>query len=88
MSYLINAGAGREKDTLELRLDGPIGTFAEMKTSEHADRAMVPVVRADSIVDEDVFLFKIDTQGFDHYVLEGAKNLFEKHTVRQVIFGT
>lgn len=85
MSYLINAGAGNKRGHMDLALKGDLGSFAPVKAFENVKKASVPVLRVDSVIDEDVYLFKIDTQGFDHFVLEGATGLFEKHTVRQII---
>ena len=39
----------------------------------------------DDLIKEDVYLFKIDTQGYEKFVLEGSKDLFENYVVRQVI---
>ena len=57
-----------------------------MEVLEKKQRRKVPVVRVDDVVAEDVFLLKIDTQGFDSFVLQGCEKLFHHHIVRQVIF--
>ena len=85
-SYLINAGAGATRSILSLSLDGAGGSFVSLAGNEQSQKAEVPVVRIDEIISEDVFLFKIDTQGYDHFVLEGARDLFQNHVVRQIIF--
>lgn len=46
----------------------------------------VNVVRIDEIIQEDVYLLKVDAQGYDHFVLEGASGVFQDYTVREVIF--
>ena len=45
----------------------------------------VKVVRIDDIIRDDVYMLKVDTQGFDQFVLEGASKLLKNHVVRQVI---
>jgi FkbM family methyltransferase len=86
MSYLINAGAGASNVSMEMSLDGPAGSFVGIAGNADSEKTTVPVFRVDHIINEDVFLFKVDTQGFDHFVLEGASNIFKNHAVRQVIF--
>eukprot|EP00531_Pseudo-nitzschia_arenysensis_P015411 CAMPEP_0116125812 /NCGR_PEP_ID=MMETSP0329-20121206/6005_1 /TAXON_ID=697910 /ORGANISM="Pseudo-nitzschia arenysensis, Strain B593" /LENGTH=352 /DNA_ID=CAMNT_0003619867 /DNA_START=184 /DNA_END=1242 /DNA_ORIENTATION=- len=85
-SYLINAGAGSTKGIVKFASQGPVSTIvADEALNEKQTITEVPVVRVDSIIDEDIYLFKIDTQGYDQYVLEGASKIFENHVVRQVI---
>ena len=45
----------------------------------------VKVVRIDDIIRDDVYMLKVDTQGFDQFVLEGASKLLKNHVVGQVI---
>lgn len=85
-SYLLHAGAGANETELQFNLEKNLGTFVNIDAFKNSAKAWVPVVPIDSIVDEDIFMYKIDTQGFDHYVLEGSKRLFARHTVRQLIF--
>ena len=46
----------------------------------------VPVVRLDDIVDEDVWILKSDTQGFDCHVLLGAEKLLRRRVVQYITF--
>ena len=88
-SYLINAGAGKESGTLTLSAGveklGALSTFNGNLTKGKSTKEVVSIVRIDDIIDEDVYLFKIDTQGFDQMVLEGSQRLFENRVVKQVI---
>ncbi|XP_024390896.1 uncharacterized protein [Physcomitrium patens] len=45
----------------------------------------VEVTRLDSIVDEDVLLMKIDTEGYEVNVFAGAKNLLSEHRVHHIL---
>jgi FkbM family methyltransferase len=85
VSYLLHAGAGSERANLELSLEGPGGSFAKLDGNQKAEKATVPVVRVDDIISDDVFLFKIDTQGYDYNVLLGSSKLFQNFAVRQVV---
>jgi FkbM family methyltransferase len=87
-SYLFHAGVGATRTELEISVNphAPLSTFADLEVNKDGEKAKVPVLPIDLVIDEDVFLFKIDTQGFEHFVLEGAKKLFENHVVRQLIF--
>jgi FkbM family methyltransferase len=67
--------------------------------SERADRLMglnsgfgrrriletVDVTMLDSIVDEDVLLIKIDTEGYEANVFAGAKNLLSQHRIHHIL---
>lgn len=84
-SYLINAAVGKEPATLELNIHGPVSSIVKVKGLNGRQTSQVKVVKMDDFIKEDVYLFKIDTQGFEKFVLEGAKDLFKNHVVRQVI---
>jgi len=84
-SYLINAAAGNKQSIMSLMLKGmgsSLTKSAKMMTMKSLD---VKMVRIDDIIREDIYLLKVDTQGFDQYVIEGASELFKHHVVRQVI---
>jgi FkbM family methyltransferase len=85
-SYLFHAGVGATRTELGIFVNAQVSTFADIEVNKNRKKVKVPVLPIDLVIDEDVFLFKIDTQGFDHFVLEGAKKLFENHVVRQVVF--
>lgn len=85
VSYLINAGAGEVDSEMVLHLNGPMSTFSNFtKDSKHSQT--VPIIRIDKLIQEDVYLLKIDVQGMEQSVLKGAENLFTNHVVRQLIF--
>lgn len=85
-SYLINAGAGASRTELALSLDSAGTSFVTMDGNLDSPKAKVPVLRIDEVIKENVFMLKIDTQGFDHFVLEGATELFKNFVVRQIVF--
>jgi FkbM family methyltransferase len=85
-SYLVNAAVGAEPASLPMTTAGAGSTFRPpSRTIKGSTIVQVPVVRIDDFIQEDVYLFKIDTQGFDHFVLKGAEKLFRDHVVRQII---
>eukprot|EP00439_Symbiodinium_sp_Y106_P074471 s906_g14.t1 len=45
----------------------------------------IPWIRLDSVVDEDVDILKIHTNGGESQILDGAEKLFARHEVRVVI---
>ena len=87
-SYLINAAAGgQEWQTLQFHMNGAVSSFSAPSKSNQTDEwETVQTVPIDDIIQEDVYLFKIDTQGFDPYVLQGSQQLFHDHVVRELIF--
>ena len=87
MSYLIQSAVGKERGTVDFFPDGPTSTSFDMPVDVmNTSRVIqVSVISLDEVIQEDVYLLKIDTEGFDYFVLQGAKNLFESFTVRQVI---
>lgn len=84
-SYLINAGAASEKAILQFSMAHDTSSFVANKGLSKKKKVDVPVVRIDDIIRDDVYLFKVDTQGYDQFVIEGASELFKNHAVRQVI---
>lgn len=87
ISYLINVALGRSVGEIEFFSRGAASTAVipvDMRGS--SDILKVPVRRLDEFIQEDVYLLKIDAQGFDHFILEGARNLFMNNNVRQLIF--
>ena len=87
-SYLIHAAVGAVAGELELFTAGAGSSFQPNPgaKNEKSKWQKVPVVRIDDIIQEDVYLFKIDTQGFGVFVLQGAAKLFRDYIVRQLIF--
>jgi FkbM family methyltransferase len=87
-SYLIHAAVGAVAGELDLFIRGPMSSFQPNPGAKN-DKSKwktVPIVRIDDFIQEDVYLFKIDTQGFDSFVLQGAATLFRDYVVRQLIF--
>eukprot|EP00979_Chaetoceros_neogracilis_P014308 scaffold4563_cov222-Chaetoceros_neogracile.AAC.2 len=71
-SYLINAGAASEKAILQFSMAHDTSSFVANKGLSKKKKVDVPVVRIDDIIRDDVYLFKVDTQGYDQFVIEGA----------------
>ena len=46
---------------------------------------IVDVTMLDSVIDEDVLLIKIDTEGYEVNVFAGAKNLLSKHKIHHIL---
>jgi hypothetical protein len=87
-SYLIHAAVGAAAGELDLFIQGPGSSF-QPNPGARNDKSKwkkVPIVRIDDFIQEDVYLLKIDTQGFDPFVLQGAAKLFRDYVVRQLIF--
>lgn len=84
-SYLVNAAVGKEPATLQLNIKADVSSLVQVKGLQGRKTSQVKVVKMDDFIKEDVYLFKIDTQGYEKFVLEGSKDLFENHVVRQVI---
>ncbi|KAL3815827.1 hypothetical protein ACHAXA_007469 [Cyclostephanos tholiformis] len=87
-SYLVHAAVGAVAGELDLFTGGSGSSFQPNPNArnEKSKWKRVPVVRIDDFIREDVYLFKIDTQGFDPFVLQGAAKLFRDHVVRHLIF--
>lgn len=85
LSYLVNAAVGKESAILQLNIKGDVSSLVQVKGLQGRKTSQVKVVKMDDFIKEDVYLFKIDTQGYEKFVLEGSKDLFENHVVRQVI---
>lgn len=85
-SYLINAGVGKESATLDFSISRAVSSFTpNVEGFATAEKARVRVVRLDEIIMEDIYLLKVDTQGFDYFALQGAQKIFDNHVVRQTI---
>ena len=84
-SYLINAGAANKKTVLEFSMAQDTSSFVSSKGLSKKKKVDVPVVRVDDIIRDDIYLLKVDTQGYDQFVIEGASEIFKNHVVRQVI---
>ena len=84
-SYLINAAVGAEPSTLQLNIKADVSSPVQVSGLQGRQTSQVEVVKMDDLIKEDVYLFKIDTQGYEKFVLEGSKDLFDNYVVRQVI---
>lgn len=85
-SYLIEGGAGSTKSVLNMSISGPGSSFVEIAPgTTNPVFQMVTVVPVSDVVEADVYLFKLDVQGFEYDVLKGAKPLFNKKTVKTMV---
>ena len=86
-SYLIHAAAGKDWQELKFHMDGAVSSFsAPTKSDKKEEWQTVQVAPLQDIIHEDIYLLKIDTHGFDHYVMEGSQRIFEQYTIRELIF--
>jgi FkbM family methyltransferase len=89
-AFLYRAAVGNASATMPMRVGGGSSSLAARKPGAggHLLSRMplleVPVVRIDDVVHEDVWLLKLDLQGFEWHALEGAAALFANHTVAHV----
>lgn len=83
MVYIFQAAAGSVFSQKTIYVDGPGTSFADEGSNLGVSKEVI-VVPVSDYVDEDIYYFKIDAQGWDLEVLEGAKKLLEKHIVRLI----
>ena len=77
--------AGAEAGTLPFHLGPDAQTGWGSFSSYVGGRTLaVPVVRLDDLVDEPVQLLKVDTEGADTWVLEGAERLLRERLIAEV----
>jgi hypothetical protein len=84
--YLIEGGAGGKKAIMPMSLSGAGSSLVEnapgVKTPEYKNVTILPV---SDVVSTNVYFFKLDVQGFEYEVLQGAKGLFENHVVKTLL---
>ena len=84
--YLIEGGAGSVRSAMNMSLSGPGSSFIEVAPGVKTPiYKMVTILPVSDVVDTDVFFFKLDVQGFEFGVLNGAKTLFDNHIVKTVL---
>ena len=85
-SYLIEGGAGSIRTVLNMSISGHGSSFVEIAPDKRDSQfKMVTVIPVSDVVDVDVYLFKLDVQGFEFDVLKGAKPLFQNKTVKTMV---
>lgn len=94
---VINAGASSEPGTMMLHgLKGnglsagagssfAYGDQADATTRDMYTSKSVRVTTLDTEIDEDVYILKVDTQGWEPHVFLGALNLLRRHSVRFIV---
>ncbi len=81
---LIKAGAGvrNEERILEVSQnnygDHRVGSQISDVRCQEKERQRVKIIRLDDVIEDKVDLLKIDTQGFEPYVIEGSKRIIEE----------
>lgn len=84
--YLIEGGAGSKKAIMPMSLSGPGSSLVEnapsVKTPMYKNVTILPV---SDVVSTNVYFFKLDVQGFEYEVLQGAKGLFDDHVVKTLL---
>jgi FkbM family methyltransferase len=92
--YLIHAAASSatgQATSIRNVKDGAVDTLeVDPKyypcSGDSCVKETVGVLRLDDVVDEDVWLLKIDTQGYDCHVLHGAERLLRTRRVQYVTY--
>ena len=79
------AGTARGTLTFHLGPDAQTG-WGSFSSYVGGQTLEVPVVRLDEVIDEPVRLLKVDAEGADPWVLEGAEGLFRQRAVAEVHF--
>lgn len=79
---LFGCGVGEEEAFVSLGLDVEWGLVS---ISSGGGKGEIPVVRLDSIVDEDVLLLKLDTEGYEDRVLRGATKLLDSNRIMNAV---
>ena len=78
-----------EAGVFNLTVAGPGSSLVETPPKQQRAApfpvARVPVLRLATVVSTDVYLFKLDVQGNEFGVLRGARELFERHTVKTLL---
>jgi FkbM family methyltransferase len=95
---VINAGASSEPGTMMLHVrtgnesttKNAGSSFAYGESGAATTRGMytstpVRVTTLDAEIDEDVYMLKVDTQGWEPHVFHGALNLLRRHSVRFIV---
>jgi FkbM family methyltransferase len=85
-SYLIEGGAGSSSTVLNMSIAGPGSSFVEDAPTK-ADNLykMVTIIPVHKVADADVYLFKLDVQGFEYDVLKGSKAIFDQRIVKTML---
>ena len=85
-SYLIGGGVGASRSALNMSISGPGSSFVEDAPNKRDNEyKMVTIIPVSDVVDVDVYLFKLDVQGYEFEVLKGAKSLFQNKTVKTMV---
>jgi FkbM family methyltransferase len=85
-SYLIEGGAGSSSTVLNMSISGFGSSFVEdAPHKKHPIYRMVTVIPVHKVVDTDVYLFKLDVQGFEYDVLKGSKTIFDQKIVKTML---
>lgn len=86
--YLIFGGVGSTKMTMNMSMSGAGSSFAEKPPTTaiaNLREQEVNIFPLSDVVNVDVFLMKIDVQGFEFEVLKGAKALFKEKVVKTLL---
>ncbi|CAM6032365.1 unnamed protein product [Sphagnum compactum] len=52
---------------------------------EKVKKQIVELIQLDAVVKEDILLLKIDTEGYEEFVIQGSKSVFKDHNVHNVL---
>ena len=87
--FLFEACVSNSTAGVEMFSSGELASLVsqDFYSNDHfgnAKSAMLPSVRLDSVIAQDIHLLKIDTQGHEYGVLLGARKIFENYRVNMV----
>jgi FkbM family methyltransferase len=83
-AFLYNVGLSNASGQMRMALDGSSSSFSPSGTGREGVRS-VPIRRLDDLIDEDLWLLKLDVQGHEAHVISGAARLFERNVVAHVM---
>jgi FkbM family methyltransferase len=83
--FFVMAAASNQTSKQVIRAQNEMSSLVDQsfyKDGDKGKQVLIATVPVDEVVDEDIFLFKIDTQGFEYHVLKGAEKLLRGRKVR------
>ena len=86
-AFLYQAAVGNASGTMPIFGRGGSTTLTsagDVGRKPQAGAQVVPVVRLEDFVHEDVWLLKMDLQGYEWHAISGATALFARHTVAHI----
>lgn len=88
-AFLYQAALGNESALLNFTVNGGHSSVSgsgiiPLHRLRYSQNIIVPMLRLDDVIEDDLWLLKLDTQGFESFVLSGARSLFSRFVVAHV----